>query len=100
MNLVSAMEETRVVPEPETPFRILIWGDFSGRANRNIFDISEWDSFLHKIVKPHLVPAEDPQQAELVAYVDAAVANLPNSSSICLIYQRPSWLLICVRQMT
>ena len=41
-----------------------------------LLDSSEWDSFLHKIVKPHLVPAEDPQQAELVASVDAAVANL------------------------
>ena len=38
MNLVSAMEETRVVPEPETPFRILILGDFSGRANREFFE--------------------------------------------------------------
>jgi type VI secretion system protein ImpC len=211
--LVSAMEETRVVPEPETPFRILILGDFSGRANRNIFDIGDladrspllvdrdnldevmarlgveihlsivgndnppafirfaeledfhpdrifervdvfqalrdirkklddprtfasaakevrswtdtapessespseqrtsqpdisglttgslldqmleqaesrppetralldssgWSAFLQRIVKPHLAPAEDPQQAELVASVDAAVANL------------------------
>lgn len=41
-----------------------------------LLDSSEWDSFLHKIVKPHLVPAEDPHQTELVASVDAAIANL------------------------
>jgi len=29
-------QPSREVPEPETPFRILILGDFSGRANRGI----------------------------------------------------------------
>jgi|GEM_PF-3198843 len=28
------MEETRGIPEPEIPFRILIIGDFSGSENR------------------------------------------------------------------
>ena len=32
--IVASMEETRGVPEPETPFHILILGDFSGRENR------------------------------------------------------------------
>ncbi len=32
--IVASIEETRGVPEPETPFRILILGDFSGRKNR------------------------------------------------------------------
>lgn len=41
-----------------------------------LLDSSEWSAFLQRIVKPHLVPAEDPQQSELVASVDAAVANL------------------------
>lgn len=36
--IVSSMEETRGVPEPETPFRILILGDFSGRANRGLVE--------------------------------------------------------------
>jgi len=34
--IVASMEETRGVPKPETPFRILIMGDFSGRENREI----------------------------------------------------------------
>ena len=35
-DVVSTMEKTHGVPEPETPFRILIMGDFSGRANRGL----------------------------------------------------------------
>ena len=34
--IVASMEDTREVPEPETPFRILILGKFSGRENREI----------------------------------------------------------------
>ena len=34
--IVASMEETRGIPEPETPFRILILGDFSGREHREI----------------------------------------------------------------
>lgn len=33
-NLVASLEETSSVPEGETPFRMLIIGDFSGRSNR------------------------------------------------------------------
>jgi type VI secretion system protein ImpC len=43
---------------------------------RTLTDSSEWNAFLQRIVKPHLVPSEDPQQAELVASVDAAIAKL------------------------
>lgn len=32
----AGLQPSREVPEPETPFRILILGDFSGRANRGI----------------------------------------------------------------
>lgn len=38
VEVVSSMEETMSVPEPETPFRIAILGDFSGRAKRGVFD--------------------------------------------------------------
>jgi type VI secretion system protein ImpC len=38
VNIVSTMEKTHGVPEPETPFRIGIFGDFSGRTNRGIID--------------------------------------------------------------
>jgi type VI secretion system ImpB/VipA family protein len=34
--IVASMEETRAVPEPETPFRIRILGDFSGWEQRGI----------------------------------------------------------------
>ena len=34
-SLVTSMEETRGASEAETPFRILLMGDFSGRANRD-----------------------------------------------------------------
>ena len=37
VNVVASMEETRGAPEPETPFRIAVLGDFSGRANRGHF---------------------------------------------------------------
>jgi len=36
--IVASVEETRGKPEPETPFRIAILGDFSGRAHRGIVD--------------------------------------------------------------
>jgi type VI secretion system protein ImpC len=38
VNIVSTMEKTHGTPEPETPFRIAIFGDFSGRTNRGIID--------------------------------------------------------------
>ena len=37
---------------------------------------SEWDEFLQQIVKPHLVPKEDPKQAEVLAAVDVSISEL------------------------
>lgn len=37
---------------------------------------SEWDTFLHQIVKPHLVPKTHPQQVEMVSAIDAATGEL------------------------
>ena len=37
---------------------------------------AEWEGFLHTIVQPHLTPRPDPQQAEMVAAVDAAAGEL------------------------
>ena len=34
VSLTSAMKEAKSVPEEETPFRIAVLGDFTGRANR------------------------------------------------------------------
>lgn len=38
VEIVGQMEQVRGNPDPETPFRIAILGDFSGRANRGIID--------------------------------------------------------------
>jgi type VI secretion system protein ImpC len=38
VEIVAEMEEARGNPDPETPFRIAIMGDFSGRSNRGIID--------------------------------------------------------------
>ena len=38
VSLISAMEETKSVLEPGTPFRVAILGDFTGRANRGILN--------------------------------------------------------------
>jgi type VI secretion system protein ImpC len=40
---------------------------------------TEWDAFLREIVRPHLVPRDDPRQAEMVAAVDAAAAEMMRS---------------------
>jgi predicted component of type VI protein secretion system len=39
--IVASMEEARGVPEAETPFCMLIMGDFSGRTNRGIFETAD-----------------------------------------------------------
>ncbi len=46
---VASMDETRSKPENETPFRICIMGDFSGRANRGIADASSSAANLRPI---------------------------------------------------
>ena len=38
VNIVSTMEKTHGAPEPEMPFRIAVFGDFSGRTNQGIID--------------------------------------------------------------
>lgn len=37
---------------------------------------AQWDSFLHEIVKPHLVPRPNPRQEEMIDAVDAAASEL------------------------
>ncbi|HSB71544.1 MAG TPA: type VI secretion system contractile sheath large subunit [Candidatus Methylomirabilis sp.] len=39
-------------------------------------DTSAWGAFLREIVRPHLVPRDDPRQAEMIAAVDEAAAGL------------------------
>jgi len=37
---------------------------------------SEWNETLRDLVRPHRLPAEDPEQSQLVGYVDAAIGEL------------------------
>jgi type VI secretion system protein ImpC len=55
-----------------------IVGEAEGRRpdTRTVSAPSEWDAFLQKIVGPHLVPGDDPEQEELVAAVDASISGL------------------------
>ncbi len=39
-------------------------------------DTSAWGTFLAGIVRPHLVPRDDPRQAEMIAAVDEAASTL------------------------
>jgi len=39
--IVSSMDETQATPDPETPFRIALLGDFSGRASRHLKPIEQ-----------------------------------------------------------
>jgi len=36
LDVDTGTQPLHAVPEPDTPFRILILGDFSGRANRGV----------------------------------------------------------------
>ena len=38
VNIVSTMEKTYGAPDPETPFWIAVFGNFSGRTNRGIIN--------------------------------------------------------------
>lgn len=48
--LVATMEEPEARPQPETPFRIALLGDWSGRANRKLLaspaELAEWRPLL------------------------------------------------------
>jgi type VI secretion system protein ImpC len=45
-------------------------------VTRPTTDASEWGGFLREIVRPYVVPRDDPRQAEMVASLDAAAAGL------------------------
>ena len=38
VSAVASLQQTAAVPEPDTPFRIAILGDFSARAQRGVFE--------------------------------------------------------------
>jgi len=47
-----------------------------GQSTAGRSDLGDFDAELRDIVQPHLAPREDPQRAELVAHVDAAIGEL------------------------
>lgn len=47
-----------------------------GETSGSVVPPTEWDSFLHGIVKPHLVAKAHPRQEEMVDAVDAAAGEL------------------------
>ena len=47
VNIVSTMEKTHGVPEPEPPFRIGIFGDFSERTNWGFSNFSNLMIFIN-----------------------------------------------------
>ncbi len=77
-------ESEQSPPSPAAPEKISgslldqIVGETKGRPldTKSISVPSVWDSFMQRIVGPHLVPGHDPEQAELVAAVDAAISGL------------------------
>ncbi|MHC4321129.1 MAG: type VI secretion system contractile sheath domain-containing protein, partial [Planctomycetota bacterium] len=54
VNMVSSMEETSGRPDPETPFRIAILGDFSGRVNRGVCEAALADRTPHFVDRDNL----------------------------------------------
>jgi len=72
------------VPKPPPPGQATgsildqIIGQSDGRLPDEgaMIEPSGWDAFLQKIVGPHLVPGDDPEQEELVAAVDASISGL------------------------
>jgi type VI secretion system protein ImpC len=53
-----------------------IMEETEGQPTRPATDTSEWGAFLREIVRPYVVPRDDPRQAEMVASLDAAAAGL------------------------
>jgi type VI secretion system protein ImpC len=54
VNMVSSMEEADGRPDPETPFRIAILGDFSGRANRGVCETALAERAPHFVDRDNL----------------------------------------------
>ncbi len=50
--------------------------DGSRKRETSILANSEWETMLEELVKPYVLPKEDPRQAELVAMVDAVTSGL------------------------
>jgi type VI secretion system protein ImpC len=81
-NLAPADEKNAAEKEPAAMQadglldRVLEESEGQPKAARPSPETEEWKAFLREIVKPHLVPDDDPEQVELAATVDAASAGL------------------------
>ncbi len=66
INLVSSMEETHGVPDIETPFHIVILGDFSGRTNSGVFEPGKLaDRRIHPIDRDNFHEIQTKLNAEM-----------------------------------
>src|SRR6266478_6141470 len=74
--LVATMEQTAASRSEDVPFRVLLIGDWSGRANRSIFSSTE----ELKTWRPLLVDRDNRDQLILRLGVKLNV-SLPNDSS-------------------
>jgi type VI secretion system protein ImpC len=72
----TAAKESATVQADDLLDRVLSESECQVKAASASPDTAEWNAFLRKIVKPHLVPDDDPEQVELAATVDAASAGL------------------------
>ena len=81
---VASMEEVSGVPKPETPFRILIMGDFSGRANRGIFQPGDgvFEKSLHPVDRDNL----DGLMARLGVEIRLPLAGEDNSPVVMRVH--------------
>src|SRR5436190_1609992 len=101
------------VAEPESPFRILLLGDFGGRASQSAAPATRWkpvsidrdnrdelQSFVESVVAPHLAAAADPELPRFQAQVDAessrrmrAILNYPAFQALEAAWRALFWLV-------
>jgi type VI secretion system protein ImpC len=74
--------ERRAIPDTTAPAsgslldHMLEAAEGNQQAAQRVWTSPELTALLRDVVRPHLVPEEDPQQAELIAFVDEAAGDL------------------------
>ncbi len=69
-------ESVSVQPSGDLLDQIIEKSQFEDQQTSPAKSSTQWDSFLHSIVKPHLVPKAHPRQEEMIDAVDAAASEL------------------------
>jgi type VI secretion system protein ImpC len=73
---IQLAESVSVQPSGDLLDQIIEKSQFEDPKTRQTKSSTQWDSFLHSIVKPHLVPKAHPRQEEMIDAVDAAASEL------------------------